>query len=50
MYLYLLLDKNKILDAFKTYKIELEKQKEKKIKVVRSSQDREYYGKHTDKG
>jgi hypothetical protein len=35
MYLYFLNDKGETLNAFKTYKVEVEKQKEKKIKIVR---------------
>ena len=36
MYLYLIYDKAEALDAFKTYKTEVENQHEKKIKIVRS--------------
>ena len=36
MYLYLLYEKYEALDAFKTYKPEVEKQKDRKIKIVRS--------------
>jgi hypothetical protein len=36
MYLYRLFDKAEAFDAFKTYKSEVEKQKEKTIKIVRS--------------
>jgi hypothetical protein len=50
MYLYLLNDKAEALNAFKTYKVEVEKQKEKKIKIVRSDRGGEYYGRYTDKG
>ena len=50
MYLYLLFDKSEALDAFKIFKLEVEKQKEKKIKIVRSDRGGEYYGRHTDKG
>jgi transposase InsO family protein len=50
MYLYLLTDKVKALNAFKTYKVEVEKQKEKKIKIVRSDRGGEYYGRYTKKG
>jgi hypothetical protein len=37
----------KTLNAFKTYKVEVEKQKEKKIKIVRSDRGGEYYGRYT---
>jgi transposase InsO family protein len=50
MYLYLLNDKAEALNAFKTYKVEVEKQKEKKIKIVRSDRGGEYYDRYTDKG
>ena len=35
MYFYLLNDKAEAIDAFKSYKTEVEKQKDKKIKIVR---------------
>jgi hypothetical protein len=50
MYLYLLNDKTEALNAFKTYKVEVEKQKEKKIKIIRSDRGGEYYGRYTEKG
>jgi hypothetical protein len=50
MYLYLLNDKAEPLNAFNTYKVEVEKQKEKKIKIVRSDRGGEYYGRYTEKG
>jgi hypothetical protein len=50
MYLYFLNDKVEALNAFKTYKVEVEKQKEKKIKIVRSDRGGEYYGRYTEKG
>jgi hypothetical protein len=51
MYLYLLNDKVVALNAFKTYKVEVENQKEKKkIKIVRSGRGEEYYGRYTEKG
>lgn len=34
MYLYLLFEKSEILDTFKVYKVEIEKQIDKKIKIV----------------
>jgi len=50
MYLYFLTDKAEALNAFKTYKVEVEKQKEKKIKIVRSDRGGEYYDRYTEKG
>ena len=44
MYLYLLHEKSKALDAFKAYKAEVEKQTRKMIKIVRSDGGGEYYG------
>jgi hypothetical protein len=50
MYLYLLLSKLEALDAFKTYKREVERQLETKIKIVRSDRGGEYYGRYTESG
>ena len=50
MYLYLLHDKSEALDVFKMYKAEVEKQTEKKIKIVRSDRGGEYYGRYIEKG
>ena len=50
MYLYLLYDKAEALNAFKTYKVEIEKQRENKIKIIRSDRGGEYYGRYTEKG
>jgi hypothetical protein len=50
MYLYFLTDKVEALNAYKTYKVEVEKQKEKKIKIVRSDRGGEYYGRYTEEG
>jgi hypothetical protein len=50
MYLYFLNDKAEALNAFKTYKVEVEKQKDKKIKIVRSNRGGEYYERYTEKG
>jgi len=50
IYLYFLTDKAETLNAFKTYKVEVEKQKEKKIKIVRSDRGGEYYSRHTKNG
>jgi hypothetical protein len=43
MYLYLLFNKSEALDAFKTYKMEVERQLEKKIKIIRSDRGGEYF-------
>jgi len=50
MYLYLLNHKDEALDAFKIYKEKVEKQKDRKIKIIRSDMGGEYYGRYTDKG
>jgi len=47
MYLYLLNDDVEALNAFKTYMVEVEKQKEKKIKTIRSNRGWMYYGRYT---
>ena len=48
MYLYLLRTKDEALDAFKIFKVEVEKQCGKQIKIVRSDQGGEYYGRYTE--
>ena len=50
MYLYMLYNKNKALDAFKIFKVEVEKQCGKQIKIVRSDRGGEYYGRYTEDG
>ena len=50
MYLYLLNDKSKALDAFKVYKAEVEKQSRLSIKIIRSDRGGEYNSRFTDKG
>ncbi|PKI49682.1 hypothetical protein CRG98_029927 [Punica granatum] len=50
MYLYLLNEKAEALDTFKSFKAEVEKQKDKKIKIVRSDRSGEYYGRYTENG
>ena len=49
-YLYLIKEKAESLDKFKIFRTEVEKQLGKVIKVVRSDQGGEYYGKHGDTG
>ena len=50
MYLYMLHKKSETLDAFKIFKAEVEKQCEKKIKIMRSDRGGEYYGRYTEDG
>jgi transposase InsO family protein len=53
MYLYFLNDKAEALNAFKTYKVEIDKKhkkKKKKNKIIRSDRGREYYGMYTKRG
>ena len=49
-HLYLLSEKSSALMAFKIYKTEVEKQLERRIKVVRSDRGGEYYGRYTEHG
>jgi hypothetical protein len=49
MYLYFLFDKSEAFDDFKSFKTEVEKQKETKIKRVRFDTGGEYYGRYIDK-
>ncbi|RVW74359.1 Retrovirus-related Pol polyprotein from transposon TNT 1-94 [Vitis vinifera] len=48
MYLYILHNKNEALDAFKVFKVEVEKQCGKQIKIVRSDRGGEYYGRYME--
>ena len=50
MYLYLLYNKSEALHAFQTFRKEVERQLEKKIKIVRSNRGGEYYGRYTESG
>ena len=50
MYLYLLRSKDEALDTFKVFKVELENQCGKNIKIVRLDRGGEYYGKYTENG
>ena len=50
MYLYMLRSKDEALDAFKIFKVEVEKQCGKQIKIVRSDRGGEYYGRYTENG
>ena len=49
-YLYLIKEKSDALDKFKVFKLEVEKQLGKVIKIVRSDRGGEYYGRHGDVG
>ena len=44
MYLYMLHNKDEVLDAFIVFKAEVEKQFDKQIKIVRTNRGGEYYG------
>lgn len=50
MYIYILNGKGEAVDGFKSFKIEVKEQKEKKIEIVRSNRGEEYYGRYTKKG
>ena len=50
MYLYMLRSKDEAPEAFKVFKVEVEKQCEKQIKIVRSDRGGEYYGRYTKNG
>ncbi|KAM6555980.1 hypothetical protein CsatB_002999 [Cannabis sativa] len=50
MYIYLLHNKSEVLDVFKIFKAEVEKQCSKQIKIVRSDRGGEYYGRYTEDG
>ena len=49
-YLYLIHEKSQSLDVFKTFKAEVELQLGKKIKVVKSDHDGEYYDRYDGLG
>lgn len=50
MYLYLLNEKAEALDAFKSFKGEVERQKEKNTKIFRSDIGVEYYATYIKSG
>ena len=50
MYIYLFHKKNEALGAFKVFKVEIEKQCGKQIKIVRTDRGEEYYGRYTNDG
>ena len=43
-------NKNEALDTFKVFKVEVEKQCGKSIKIVRADRGGEYYGRYTEDG
>ncbi|GJZ49373.1 putative RNA-directed DNA polymerase [Tanacetum coccineum] len=49
-YLFLINEKSKSLNMFKTFKAKVENQLDRKIKVVRSDRGGKYYGRHIDVG
>ena len=49
-YLYLIREKSQSLEVFKSFKVEVENQLNKRIKNVRSDRGGEYYGKYDDSG
>ena len=48
MYLYLLHSKDEALDAFKDFKLEVENQCGKRIKIMRLNRGGEYYGRYIE--
>ena len=44
-YLYMLLSKDEVLEAFKVFKVKVEQQCNKKIKIMRSNRSGDYYPK-----
>lgn len=44
MHFYLLFDEVEVLDVLNIFKIVVEKQKKKKIKIIRLNKGNEYYG------
>ncbi|XP_028964560.1 uncharacterized protein [Malus domestica] len=49
-YVFLISDKSLALDCFKIFHLEVEKQLEKRIKIVRSDLGGEYFGRYTETG
>ena len=48
MYLYMLSSKEEALESFKVFKVGVEKQCKKQIKIVRSDKGGEYCGRYTE--
>ncbi|CAA0839096.1 Unknown protein, partial [Striga hermonthica] len=49
-YLYLIWEKSEALDMFKAFKVEVENQLSKRIKIIRSDRGGEYYGRNDGSG
>ena len=49
-YVYLMHEKSQAIDIFEMFIIEVERQLDKKIKIVRSNRGDEYYGKYDESG
>lgn len=49
-YLYLISEKSQVLNCFKIFKLEVEKQLDKHIKIVRSDRGGEYFGRYIEVG
>jgi hypothetical protein len=49
-YIYPIKERSKALDKFKIFKVEVENQHDKRIKIVRSDRGGEYFGRHTPYG
>ena len=50
MYLYILYNKNEVLDAFEVFKAEVEKQCRKQINIMKSNRGGENYGRYLEDG
>ena len=50
MYLYILYNKNEVLDAFEVFKAEVEKQCRKQINIMKSNRGGENYGRNLEDG
>ena len=49
-YVFLIKEKSEVLEKFKIFKLQVEKQLGKVIKIVRSDRGGEYFGKHDETG
>ncbi|KAM1561756.1 hypothetical protein ACFX1Z_004844 [Malus domestica] len=49
-YVFLISEKSSVLECFKTFKSEVEKQLDRVIKIVRSDRGGEYFGRYTETG
>ena len=50
MYLYMLHSKDEALETFKVFKVEVEKQCDKQMKIARLDRGEEHYGRYTENG